>query len=53
LEQQTDADAAIAGLTHQGFGRDHLHSFSVNPPGQQAQLRWRSRGVVRRSHGGE
>jgi len=38
FEQQTDADAAIAELTRQGFARDEVTSFFVNPPGEHAKF---------------
>ncbi|HEX9275802.1 MAG TPA: hypothetical protein VGA51_05305 [Casimicrobiaceae bacterium] len=37
FEQQTDADAAIAELMRQGFARDRVSSFFVNPPGEHAK----------------
>jgi hypothetical protein len=38
FEQQTDADAAIAELMRQGFARDQVTSFFVNPPGEHAKF---------------
>jgi len=38
FEQQTDADAAMAKLVQQGFARDQVTSFFVNPPGEHAKL---------------
>jgi hypothetical protein len=38
FEQQTDADAAIAELIRQGFDRDQVTSFFVNPPGEHAKF---------------
>jgi hypothetical protein len=38
FEQQAEADAALAELMRQGFARDQVQTFFVNPPGQHAQL---------------
>lgn len=38
FEQQADADAAIAELMRQGFARDQVTSFFVNPPGEHAKF---------------
>ena len=38
FEQQDDAHAAVERLLRQGFGREDVSSFFVNPPGQHARF---------------
>lgn len=38
FQQQTDAQAAVERLLGQGFRRDDVSSFFVNPPGQHARF---------------